>query len=150
MFHVSSVSTVYLEDSFIKSGVFSVSELVRVSRSKYRPCGNPQYSRSLSDACVTILQYFWFCNNPPYCWFCNNQAGSTSVAVNPVERVHPSRTQEKCLPRVCVCIDMPALANTRTDTRSLCSLLDEHSASLRHCVAGTPSLQDRVAWDIPK
>jgi len=26
--------TVYLEESFIKSGVFSVSELVRVSRSK--------------------------------------------------------------------------------------------------------------------
>lgn len=29
------VSAVYLEDSFIKSGVFSVAELVRVSRSKY-------------------------------------------------------------------------------------------------------------------
>lgn len=31
----SCVSTVYLEDSFIKSGVFSVAELVRVSRSEY-------------------------------------------------------------------------------------------------------------------
>lgn len=29
------MSTVYLEDSFIKSGVFSVAELVRVSRSKH-------------------------------------------------------------------------------------------------------------------
>lgn len=28
------VSSVYLEDSFIKSGVFSVAELVRVARSK--------------------------------------------------------------------------------------------------------------------
>lgn len=33
----SPVSVVYLEDSFIKSGVFSVAELVRVSRSKYPP-----------------------------------------------------------------------------------------------------------------
>lgn len=55
MFHVFSLSTVYLEDSFIKSGVFSVSELVRVSRSKYRPCGNPPYSWSLSEGSVTIL-----------------------------------------------------------------------------------------------
>lgn len=40
----SPVSVVYLEDSFIKSGVFSVAELVRVSRSKY-----PRLSRERDD-----------------------------------------------------------------------------------------------------